>query len=288
MTKEWEGKWIAGLRRDGAGDGKREACAGEYLRIRVDSRFYHGGNQLWWSDREKKERKESKRVGRYQKCLRDENYRLAHLGCGVIAMNDLELFLRSQMAQGDFEASGSREENRPDLNRHDYMAYASRRWQNAYHINGDPLNYTTGLFPWKMERGLKRFLLENGIVPKKLRWAPKWHGKSSVLRAEVLELITGMLRENLPVVFSYHTFDKRDGLILYENMEQAIEKGGGNNPSVDSHYMTIIGLYEVRSKEDVNYLLQVVSWGKIYYVRYEDYSKKLNYFTNILAISMAK
>lgn len=34
----------------------------------------------------------------------------------------------------------------------------------------------------------------------------------------------------------------------------------------------------------VNKILMIESWGDIYYVRYDDYSPHLSYFTNILRI----
>ena len=53
-----------------------------------------------------------------------------------------------------------------------------------------------------------------------------------------------------------------------------------------SHYMTIIGLYRYASEQPLQYkyILEVVSWGQVYYIDYDMYAKNLNYFSNILSV----
>ena len=53
-----------------------------------------------------------------------------------------------------------------------------------------------------------------------------------------------------------------------------------------SHYMTIIGLYRCASDQPLQYkyVLEVVSWGQVYYIDYDMYVKNLNYFSNILSV----
>ena len=52
------------------------------------------------------------------------------------------------------------------------------------------------------------------------------------------------------------------------------------------YYMTIIGLYRCASDQPLQYkyVLEVVSWGQVYYIDYDMYVKNLNYFSNILSV----
>ena len=56
---------------------------------------------------------------------------------------------------------------------------------------------------------------------------------------------------------------------------------------VESHYMTIIGLYKYWDEEikRFEYILEVVSWGDVYYIGYDEYSDNISYFSNILTIN---
>ena len=56
--------------------------------------------------------------------------------------------------------------------------------------------------------------------------------------------------------------------------------------NADSHYMTIIGLYKCPGvqPQKYKYILQVVSWRRVYYIDYDQYAKKLNYFSNMLSV----
>ena len=72
--------------------------------------------------------------------------------------------------------------------------------------------------------------------------------------------------------------------MYFDSYENA--RNRGESASVNSHYMTIIG-YSKYLKDDgleYEYILKVVSWGGIYFINYDDYAKKLSYFSNILEV----
>lgn len=50
--------------------------------------------------------------------------------------------------------------------------------------------------------------------------------------------------------------------------------------------MIVIGLYKFIKADgsDYDYIMKVTSWGEIYYIRYDEYSENLDYFSNILSI----
>ena len=88
-------------------------------------------------------------------------------------------------------------------------------------------------------------------------------------------------------IFSYHSFAKKS-IILYDSVQEAGTNNSerANPANADSHYMTIIGLYKSLNEQPqkYKYILQVVSWGRVYYIDYDQYAKKLDYFSNILSV----
>ena len=95
-----------------------------------------------------------------------------------------------------------------------------------------------------------------------------------------------MISEGYPAIISYHNPSRP--LYLYKNLNDAIavnQRGAGVNP-IESHYMTIIGYYKYY-KENSNhysYILRVVSWGKEYFINYDEYRENISYINNVLEI----
>ena len=261
--------WIAKLRGCLIKDGYE---ARDYLSIQLeDGKRLQGGNQNWYFASARKSDSEEKGLRQtLKRCRADENYRLANLGCGVIAMTNLELYL-GRTRYGE-------------ITKKQYEKAVSEGWKQKYRIGGTYLNLITGLYPWKMEKGLSEFLKDHGLARQRVKWAPYALKSQKKQREMVLKAMEGMLSDDYPVVFSYHTFEpKKKGLTLYSTLEDA-ERGASPSSKdqvIDSHYMTATGIY--RTKNDL-YILQTESWGRIYYVRYDKYSEKLNYFTNLLMI----
>ncbi len=105
------------------------------------------------------------------------------------------------------------------------------------------------------------------------------------MKTKIARKIETMVSKNLPVVFSYYSFNDDDEIMLYSNWTIAKENVKIKK-STNSHYMTIIGYYKYLGKDDKNcsYILKVVSWGEIYYINYDKYADKLSYFSNILEV----
>lgn len=230
-----------------------ELARGDYLCIRLaNGARAHGGDQNWWLKK-----------------------RISRLGCGVIAMNDLECYLSGKKHKDASERG---------LTKEAYEEMVSENWRKCYHIGSAPWDYAVGLFPHQMEKGLTNFLTQNDFPQRRVKWAPYCLQRKKMQKESVRKTIREMLEKDLPVVCSYHTFDRRTGkLTLYRELERAIKKSepARQDAYVSSHYMTIIGLYEDAKGA---FYLKLVSWGRIYYVRYEEYVGKLSYFTNILRI----
>lgn len=248
----------------------------EYLCIETDKGYMcHGGNQYWWFQyaENKPDREKTKKWSAiFRNAKRDEWFRLAFLGCGVIAMVDLELYCCSRIAEGI-------------MRQKQYEEIVTRKWKENYHIDQDFVNLHVGLYPWRMEKGLTEFLRDNDCRHQKVKWAPYRRLKRETQKKYVLQAIKEMLDQNLPVVCSYHTFDPdHKKLVLYRDCENAInnEEASIRDACINSHYMTIIGLWKDGSE---NYYLKIVSWGEIFFVRFDKYAENLNLFTNILMMS---
>lgn len=91
------------------------------------------------------------------------------------------------------------------------------------------------------------------------------------------------------MVFAYYRCNpfNLDGykLNFYDNLKD-VKTGENCIPRTDSHYMTVVGLYKYADKNpmDYKYILEVVSWGEIYYIDYDEYADKLSYVSNILSV----
>lgn len=247
----------------------------------------HGGNQDWWSERTNLD--PDSKWERYEDYVLSQDYRMGIMGCGVIAMTDLELYLTQQHDgySAPLNSSINYNEETGEIDRSKYMSYAEFNMNHVYHLGDDLLHYNTGVLPTHMVSGMRYYLSSNKHPYTKVVWAPLHCGKADA-KIGVASKIEKMISRDLPVVFSYYSPD--DGIGLYRNLEDAKalakvnEDAGDRNP--DSHYMTVIGYVKYLKDDGINYsyILEVVSWGKIYYINYDEYAKKLNWFSNILEI----
>lgn len=256
-----------------------------YLNIEGDDGLIcHGGNQNWWQDRTPagSERNRIKRM------KEDAFYRLWQLGCGVIAMSDAELYLalRNNGCGLSVPAAFDEKARRTGIFKKDaYRNYIERMYGTKYTIAGNMLNLAVGLYPWTMEKGLRNFLKAGCYSHTKVRWSKYGSFFGVMKKQKILNEIERMLNDDMPVVFSYYSF-AGDKITLYTSLQAAAEMDGTGADNVNSHYMTIIGLYGCPGEQSGNYryILKVVSWGKIYYINYDEYAEKLDYASNILSI----
>ena len=270
-----EGEWVAELSSKYPGV--------EYLSIDAGgTEPAVGGNQGWWSVIAKSQ--EPKNYGDF---ITDQNYQIGKMGCGLIAVTDVELYLMQQ--NEGYQVFGAEIDFDPDtgvLQKDDYMVYVDQGPRVMYDFAGGYLTYIAGLMPIKMEDGLEYFLINNGHEQTSVKWAPYANRPNSMGSVMVLEEIEDMLEKDLPVVFAYHT--TKDNLTLYHLIDGAKEKKekGDEDQSCKSHYMTIIGVYRYLDEDSTNYeyILKVTSWGEVFYIRYDDYVKKLSCVSNILKI----
>lgn len=279
-------EWIAAL-------DNRYADA-EYLKIYTGSGSdANGGEQGWWAElgyaRWKYEIFDS---------LAGKAYRLHYRGCGVIAMCDMELYMAQQ--NPGYQPTCAKDtavydSNTGILQKKDYMSYVEKAFASTYRILHIPIiqvkDIPLGLLPDKMIVGLKAFLKKNNSPFHSVQWAPYFLRRKQNQKPAVLDKIKDMLHNNIPVVFSYYRNDGKE-IFMYYNLEDARHRKGKEDAfgsGICGHYMTIIGLY--RYQEDspesglhYEYIMKVVTWGQVRYIRYDEYADNLSLFTNILAV----
>ncbi|MDE6663359.1 MAG: cellulose binding domain-containing protein [Lachnospiraceae bacterium] len=262
----------------------------DYLDIVDDNgTHYPGGNQGWWKDWSRVEPEDLILVGN-EMLGADKYYRLWQMGCGTIAMSDAELYMTVQnsgYSSSDSSGFGASYRNYGFCTKADYMQYIDNLYDGKYEIKGDILNRNIGLYPWQMTDGFSKFLIANGNPHTNVKWALYTTGAYLDDKRMIVNDIERMLKEDIPVVFSYHSFNKYDRIRLYSSLENAkndIESDQDQTPL--SHYMTIIGLHKYAGGHPLQdkYILEVVSWGKVYYIDYDMYAKKLSIFSNILSV----
>ncbi len=265
-------------------------ASAHYLNIvKNDGTAYYGGDQGWWEEKAHFEGSSEGLIGQ-EKLRYDAYYRLWKMGCGTIAMSDAELYMAIQNGgynlsvpttfDADFRQTGLCKKDA-------YMDYVEKQYGEKYTIYGDSININTGLYPWKMESGFHDFLSANGNPNTNVKWA-RYSGETfDKQKRDVVNEIESMLGKDIPVVFAYHTSKNEDDIRLYSSLENAKEKMESVDDRIAaSHYMTIVGLYKFAANQPLQYkyILEVVSWGHVYYIDYDMYANKLGYYSNILSV----
>ncbi len=244
---------------------------------------YNGGDQGWWSAKAtyKNGLEGTKRIDALKK---DKYYRLWQIGCGVIALSDVELYMTMQNSGYHLSYSNGFTDANGVCTKTDYMDYVEKLYDNKYIIDGNAINVNTGLYPWRMESGLTEFLAKNNSPYQNVIWAKL----GSVEQAAILTDISTMLSNNVPVVFSYYTSSNKreDGLALYLNLMQITDPNLDPPSQPTSHYMTITGLekYWNPNEKKYKYAIKLVSWGTVYYADLSSYIMGMDYFTNYLSV----
>ncbi len=261
---------------------------GGYLRIlSEDGSVCCGGNQTWWIDRLSSEEK-AKAGNQFGTFFKEPYYRLYHYGCGVIAMNDLQLYLERKIREKEITDTEETAIGRSiktgtgEMTKERYREILEQSFRGTYSLRGGLSDYLIGLKPWKMTRGVRAFYRKQGMLAPKTKWAPGWIRSLAVRKKMVAEMIPDMLSRDVPVVFAYYN-GKGKRISLYRNLFDL--KRGRAQTTVNSHYMTIVGFGEIPEEGTGRKVLEVISWGQIYYIDFEEYAESLSLFSNILWIA---
>ncbi|MCR5543123.1 MAG: hypothetical protein K6F55_03165 [Eubacterium sp.] len=223
--------------------------------INVNGSF--GGNQGWFASDKSNSTWKERAINGY--------------GCGLVGAADVLLYILGNAAIPAGTTLNKRE---------DYMAYLNRLEKKYFHIfpklglSGILLSLGLNLYFLIHRRQIKK---ETGCTYR-ARWA--------VRPSKLLDRIKEMLGNDIPVIISigpgffrkqkvkFYNCEEKDGKLKFKPVTQTKD-----------HYVTITGILET---ENVT-MLEISSWGKKYYVNWEEYKRYVRkydnyYFSNILYI----
>ena len=94
------------------------------------------------------------------------------------------------------------------------MEFAEYNRDNFYFLTDDYWGYKLAVNPVYMKYGFMTYMNHNGIDDVEVSWAPTCD------KLELLNVIKQMIRDNIPIVISYNTFDD-DVLYIYSDKDEA-------------------------------------------------------------------
>ena len=178
-------------------------------------------------------------------------------GCGVIAFGDLTLYLASR--DGKYLTTENKSYVNQVLAEERYKEYFDR----IYDLMGG-IFWGNGVSGLKLWTRFNRMARQNGW-----RLRAKW----GISRRKVLPRIEEMIKKDIPVILCVPLMlrkkSKNDKLPFY--VRKALEEKGEyvyrKAQATSGHYVTVTGV--VKEKEDI--YLVISSWGKEYYINYQEY-----------------
>lgn len=235
-----------------------ELAKPDYVPVVKDSATFYGGSQMWFSNDH----------------WYSKDYVLHNFGCGTIATADLLLYLALQNDALQTPATSLALQEQTEIN---YMNYASY----IYLINNQ---YTKTHRIIAVPGPGVASAINAYATSYDLRYQASWKWKSTYF--DMYELIEEMLQKDIPVIISIgpnlpNLWGKK-GIPFYERCEIAYQEDTGNasetakpyyykavKQNINSHYVTVTGLI----KDDVTgrIMLRISSWGRKYYINYEEY-----------------
>ena len=213
----------------------------DYVKIKNLNLVSYGGNQNWSKSR-----------------------KMQKVGCGVIAMADLSIYLAEQ--NPNMMTDAIRKINKPKglYNKHDYLEYVK-----FFYMHYVIMLMHNGIIGTAMKHTMNRYFMLNDIGLK-ARW--------KVLQSDesMMKDIRHLIRKNKPVILAigqnrFNPFGKK-GISLYIEKDGSLKESIREN--VHSHYVVVTGVREIKGQE----YLVVSSWGKKYYISYKEYR---NYVNNV-------
>lgn len=215
----------------------------EYVRINYKGSISYGGNQNWFS--------EEKWMSR--------DYRISKWGCGLIALSDLFLYLARANRMYQTDAVSLARVFRPVLEWEDYQKY-------IYYIHTRFAQVTPeiGVNGVALAFAVRKYCIKYKI-PLTIAWKGFLDGQ------QMLRAIRKMLKENLPVIISIGPNTpivfRGKGITFYTmtEKEEFIPSGSQN---VHGHYVVVTGIIGLKHKR---IMLRISSWGKEYYMDYQEY-----------------
>jgi hypothetical protein len=243
-----------------------------YVPVHKDTVTYYGGSQMWFPEKNKLSR----------------DYVLHNYGCGTIATADLFLYLALQSESNRSPETMMAIDETDSVNYDNYDDYV--RTINAHYTK------------------TKRFIAVLGPTIASavnsysntymLRYQASW--KWALSYYDMFEMISEMLIHDIPVILSIgpntpNLWGKK-GIPFYERYEVEIP-ADKTHPTptkqyryrpvihdVNSHYVAVTAIIKDDAASTI--LLRISSWGKQYYIKYEEYRDYIENYSGTFTSSI--
>lgn len=229
-----------------------------YVPVVKDSGTSYGGSQMWFPE----------------KNWYSNDYILRNYGCGTIATADMFLYLalQSESMQSPETTAALKGGRQVKYENYDpYIRIINDKYTKTRH-------FIAVLGP-KVASAINSYSDHYGLGLK-----ASW--KLKLTYYDMYDMIEEMLRGDIPVILSigpnFPNLWGKKGVPFYERKEIDYQETDGKNQvkskpyyyqaikqEVNGHYVTITGIV----KDDIagRVMLRISSWGKMYYINYEEY-----------------
>jgi len=229
-----------------------------YVPVVKDTDTFYGGSQMWFP------------ANRWY----SKDYILHNYGCGTIATADMFLYLAHQ--NDDFKTSITElaYQGMPEVNYNNYDPYIRK-----INDNFTKTRRIIAVLGPTVASAINSYSNSYG-----LGYQASW--KWSLTYYDMYELMDEMLHSDIPIILSIGPNTPnlwgKIGVPFYERREIDYQENTDPNSgvgkpyyykvkqqNVNSHYVTVTGIL----KDDVTgrIMLRISSWGKQYYINYEEY-----------------
>lgn len=219
----------------------------EYIPVHDQGVVSFGGNQCWFSTEQ----------------IFSREYSIHKWGCGVIAMADLCLYLARSDDRCNTPITALAYETRQFISKEYYMMYLE-----MMHNHYAPVLPGSGMTGLALAHAVRRYVLRYRL-PIRVAW------KAFMDDEVMIKTIRKMIKDNFPVILSIGpnmpmVFMKH-GVTLYTKSKHAentkLEHFTAEKVNVHKHFVTVTGLVALKNKQ---MMLKVSSWGKEYYIHYQE------------------
>jgi len=246
-----------------------------YVPILKDSHTSYGGSQMWFPE----------------KNWHSRDYIIHNYGCGTIATADLFLYLAMQNQAMQTPLTASAIYNEKTVKYENYDLYVRN-----IDINYTHTKHLIAVLGPSLASAINAYSQDYGLGLK-----ANWRWKLSYY--DMLDIIEEMLQSDIPVILSigpnWPNLMGKKGISFYERKEIDIQATEGGmevkskpyyyqpvKQGINSHYVAVTGII----KDDIanKIMLRISSWGKMYFINYEEYREYIETSSTTWMSSLAQ
>lgn len=255
-----------------------ELSNSNYVPIRKDSGISYGGSQMWFP-----------KSNWYSK-----DYILHNYGCGTIATADMFLYLALQKEDQKSPITAIALTDTDEVNYKNYIDYV-----RTIHDKYTKTRRFVAVLGPKVASAINSYSDQNSLGLK-----ASW--KLKLTYYDMYDIIEDMLDHDIPVILSIGPNTPKlwgkKGIPFYEKKEiQYQEEDTVNNDikekrkpyyykavysDINGHYVTVTGI--IKDEVASRIMLRISSWGKQYYINYEEYRDYVENYSGTFTSSIVQ